>query len=59
MPGMESQLSAQTLSKETVSTGSLELNQLIPHITHMVELEGASVGPQGIAALPPPPPASP
>lgn len=34
---MESQLSARTLSKETVST-RLELNQLIPHITDMLEL---------------------
>lgn len=33
---------------------TVELNQLIPHITHMLELRGASLGPHGITALPPP-----
>lgn len=50
MPGMESQLSAPewTLSVFNCKHQTLELNQLIPHITHMVELGGASLGPHGV-----------
>ncbi len=35
---------------------TLELNQFIPHITHMLEFGGASLGPHGITALPQPTP---